>query len=156
MPRSSAIPQLSSLEALVTRIMSVRPEVDVLFLYGEDPGRCWAQEVGRRLAACVGQSGLRATWWNLDDLSQPGVLAGAVSRAMRADLIVIAIPETEGQPLPFYYWINSWLPHRSPGQSGLVALLGTPRRANNWSGRLRKYLRAVARYRRMETIIENL
>jgi hypothetical protein len=34
-------------------------------------------------------------------------------------------------------------------------LLGTPKRPNRWSGRLRKYLRAVARYGRMEVVIEN-
>jgi hypothetical protein len=39
----------------------------------------------------------QSAWWKLDGLSEPAVLAGAVSQAMGADLIVVAIRATEVQ-----------------------------------------------------------
>jgi hypothetical protein len=57
------------------------------------------------------------------------VLAGAVSKAMRADVIMVAIRATEGFPLPFYVWVGSWLPHRLRGKGELVALVAPPKHA---------------------------
>ena len=59
-------------------------------------------------------------------MSDPAVLAGAVSKAMRADVIMVAIRATEGFPLPFYVWVGSWLPHRLRGKGELVALVAPP------------------------------
>ena len=74
------------------------------------------------LPMLAGKKSVSTTWWNLNELSQPAVLAGAVSKAMRADVIVVATRATEGFPLPFYIWVSSWLPHYLPGKGTLVAL----------------------------------
>jgi len=81
---------------------------------------------------------VRPTWWKLNNLFEPGVLAAAVSTAMRADIIVVAIRAEEGLPLPFYTWVNNWLPHRLQPGGVLVALQGKSAacttRPGGWAG----------------------
>jgi hypothetical protein len=87
-------------------------------------------------------------------LNQPAVLAGAISTALRADVLMVAIRATEGFPLPFYVWVDSWLPHRSPGKAALVALITLPERPSLPIDRGREYLRAVARQGRLDFLLE--
>src|SRR5205823_14046115 len=96
----------------------------------------------------------RATWWKIGELNQPGVLAGAVSMAMRAKLIVVATRGAEGLPLPFYVWVNGWLPHRFSAAGALVALLGTPEEPGCQPGRVKDYLRAAARLGRLDFLMQ--
>src|SRR6516162_2815851 len=98
--------------------------LSIVFVYQDSQTRKWAKEVYERVAKIAGQETARATRWRMSDLSEPGVLAGAVSTAMRADVIVVAVRTGEGLPLPFYVWVNAWLPHRGPQMGALVALLG--------------------------------
>jgi hypothetical protein len=111
----------------------------------EDAATCqWAREACEQMPMLAGKKGVSTTWWNLNELSQPAVLAGAVSKAMRADLIVIATRATEGFPLPFYVWVSSWLPHHLPGKGTLVALIATPKPRNLHCNRAPDFLRSVA------------
>ena len=102
----------------------------------------------------TGTEGVRATWWRIGDLSQPGVLAGAVSTALRADMIVVAIRAAEGLPLPFYVWVEQWLPHRLVPAGALAALLPASSAANSRPGRVADYLRAAARQGRLDFLIK--
>ena len=116
----------------------------------EDAAACqWAREAYNQMVIGAGKQTVRGTWWKLEELSHPPVLAGAVSKAMRADVIVVAIRTTEGFPLPFYVWVNSWLPHRVHGAGTLVALIATPDQTGLNRRRAADYLRAVARRARM-------
>lgn len=124
-----------------------------LNIYDDFQTRKWAGEVYQRIESVLGPKAVRGTWWNVADLGEPGVLAGAVSTAIRSDMIVVAVRSSEGLPLPFYFWVNAWLPHRVNRIGALVALLGAPITTNAESGRLRKYLRAVARRARMDLLV---
>jgi hypothetical protein len=63
---------------------------------------------------------------------------------MRAEVILVAVRSEEGLPLPFYAWVNNWLPHR-PRQGGiLAALIGARDRSTPRSGRVGAYLKSVA------------
>jgi hypothetical protein len=73
---------------------------------------------------------------------------------MRADVIVVAIRATDGLPLPFYVWVDSWLPHRQQGTGALVALLGFPERFVAPMERAREYLKALARKGHLDFLIE--
>lgn len=132
------------------------PESDlaVTVIYQDDVTRQWALEVCERVAGVVGRAALNVRWWKLDDLSQPAVLAGAVSTALRADVLMVAIRASEGFPLPFCIWVNSWLPHRPAGKAALVALISLPECPSLALDRGREYLRAVARQGRLDFVLE--
>jgi hypothetical protein len=141
------------LEKLVSALPGSGYGLNVALVYEDAITWKWAKNVFDRAEKLVGSNLVRSTWWKLGDLSHPGVLAGAVSQAMRADLVVVAHSGTEGLPLPFYVWINSWLPHHLPGGSGLIALLSAVQKPNPESGRVREYLRAVAQQGRMHFLL---
>jgi hypothetical protein len=153
MPRRCEANPISGLEKLVTGLPAAKYTLNVTVLYEDSPTHKWAGEVYQKMEATLGAKAVRGTWWNLADLDQPAVLAGAVSKAMRSDMIVVAVNGSEGLPLPFYFWVNSWLPHRISGTGAFVALLGAPNPRNSESGRLRKYLRTVARRARMDLLV---
>ena len=123
-------------------------------IYQDEVTRQWGQEVCERVAGVVGTAAMNIRWWKLEDLGQPAVLAGAVSTALRADVLMVAIRASEVFPLPFYVWVNSWLPHRPAGKAALVALISLPERPSLALDRGREYLRAVARQGRLDFVLE--
>jgi hypothetical protein len=153
MPRRSDTTSILSLEKLVTGLPASEYEMNVTVIYQDSQSNKWAGEVYQKLETLLGARTVRGTWWNIADLVEPGVLAGAVSKAMRSDMIIIAVSASEGLPLPFYYWVNAWLPNRVARAGALVGLLGAPVPHTPESGRLRKYLRTVARRSRMDLLV---
>lgn len=144
---------ITSLRAL----LAARPELplEATFIYEEPSTRQWATEVFHRLEqTAAGKRKIRSTWWKIEDFRHPGVLAGAVSTTMRAELIVVALRASEGLPLPFYFWVNAWLPHHLTGSGVLVALVGPAEPGRPEAGRLREYLRSVARQGRFEFFLQ--
>jgi hypothetical protein len=123
-------------------------------LYQDAQTRKWAREVHERVASLAGTEAIRATWWKMSNLSEPGVLAGAVSTAMQADVIVVSVNANEGLPLPFYVWVNAWLPHRLQVTGALVALLGMPQQTSPQCIIVREHLRAVAKQSRMDFLLD--
>ena len=127
--------------------------LEAALIYEDPSTREWASEVYARLERLADQS-VRSTWWNVGDFCHPGVLAGAVSKAMRAELIVVALRASEGLPLPFYFWSNAWLPHHLPGTGLLLALLGATDTRQPEAGRVRDYLRNIARHGRLKFLLQ--
>jgi hypothetical protein len=126
----------------------------VTVVYEDEPTRQWAREVCERVAKLLGNEAVRGTWWKMSGLAEPAVLAGAVSMAMRADVLVVAIHAAEGLPLPFYVWTEAWLPHRAGVDVALVALITIPERPSLQLERAREYLRSVARQGRFDFLLE--
>ena len=122
-----------------------RAALNAVFVYEDAETREWAREIHDRVGRLADTHAVRPTWWKLNNLFEPGVLAAAVSTAMRADIIVVAIRGEEGLPLPFYTWVNNWLPHRLQPGGVLVALQGKPASCTTGSGRVGGYLRTVAK-----------
>jgi hypothetical protein len=154
--RSPAISKkLERLDKVFVGLLGTGKGPRVVFVYQDDESRTWAKIACERMEGLAGDEGLRATWWKISDLTAPGILAGAVSSAMRADLIVVA-SHAGGLPLPFYVWINLWWPNRGEHSGALVALIGAQKREASHSGRVGEYLRIVAEQARMEFFsIEN-
>jgi hypothetical protein len=141
--------RVSLLRPLAPAAPDAERVVSVTVVY-EDAGVCeWARETCEQMFVGPGWERAQSTWWKMDGLSAPAVLAGAVSQAMRADLIVVAIRATEGFPLPFYVWVSSWLPHRLQGEGKLVALIASPKPPGCQRHRAMEYLSAVAQRARM-------
>jgi hypothetical protein len=140
------------------KLIAISPEdgapLNVALIYEDAQTREWAREAYERITKLAGEQGVRPTWWNLDNLGEPGVLAAAVSTAMRADVIVLAAQAGEGMPLAFYTWINAWLPNRFFRGGVLAALLGKTQRSGARRARVGEYLREVARQGRMSFLLE--
>jgi hypothetical protein len=128
--------------------------LNVALIYEDAQTREWAREAYERVTKSAAEQGVRPTWWNLNNLGDPGVLAAAVSTAMRADVIVLAARAGEGMPLAFYTWINAWLPNRFYSGGVLAALLGKTQRSSARPARVGEYLREVARQGRMSFLLE--
>ena len=135
---------------------SARPKytLNVVLVYEDTATHEWAREVHARVSQVAGGESVRSTWWNVGDFNQPGVLAGAVSTAMRADVVVIAIRETEEMRLPFYVWVRSWLPNRSKRKGALVALIGVNGAKERETGGVSDYLRAAATTGHLDFLME--
>lgn len=128
--------------------------LNVSFLYQDATTKKWAKEVSERVNQLNEPESLRCTWWKMGDLAQPGVLAGAVSIAMRADVLVLAMDAAQPLPYPVYAWVESWLPHRYQSTGALLALMGNPGANKPQAASLCEYLRSVAHLGRMEFILE--
>jgi hypothetical protein len=153
MPRRAELDPSANLEKLVVGLPTADSSLNVAVLYLDSTTHRWAEQVYQKVETTLGTGAVRGTWWNLGDLREPAVMAGAVSKAIRADMILLAVSTSEGLPLPFYFWVNAWLPHREAGAGALVALLGAPLPRTTESGRLKKFLRTVARRTRMELLV---
>jgi hypothetical protein len=151
---SLASESIARLEKLVAISPKGGMAVNIALIYEDAPTREWAREAYDRVVKLAGKQGVRPTWWNLDNFGDPGVLAAAVSTAMRSDVIVVAARAGEGMPLAFYTWINAWLPNRFQGGGVLAALLGKTERSSARPGRVAEYLREVARQGRMNFLLE--
>ena len=146
--------KIARLEKLVSTTPELGYGLNFVLVYEDNETRKWAREVFERVAKLGGDDSVRATWWKMSEMSAPVVLAGAVSTAMRADVIVIATRASEGLPLPFYFWVKEWLTHRVKGPGALVALLPiTEGKAPN-PGRVRDYLRGTAALGRLDFLVE--
>ena len=148
---SESINQLEKLLAISAKDGS---PLNVALIYEDAQTREWARDAYERVTKLAGEQGVRPTWWNLENLGNPGVLAAAVSTAMRADVIVLAARAGEGMPLAFYTWINAWLPNRFHRGGVLAALLGETKRSGARQERVAEYLREVARQGRMSFLVE--
>jgi hypothetical protein len=140
------------LEKLLTTASNERESLNITLVYEDAATRKWARDTFEWMEKIAEPSKLRATWWNLNDLHAPGVLAGAVSTTLRADFIIVANRSAGALPLPFYVWVNAWLPHRFQRSGAIVHLLGENSGAD--SENAGSYLREVARKGRMEFLLQ--
>ena len=155
MEPGSVSEQITRLDKLVAHSSAAGYALNLTVVYEDLATRKWAREVYDRATKIAGPEAVRSTWWKINDLCEPGVLAGAVSTAMRSDVILVAGRGAEGLPLPFYVWVNSWLSHRKQRAGAVVALLGSAQEQSSHSGRVIDYLREVARQGRMDFVRES-
>src|SRR3954470_22807551 len=140
---------LSKFDKLVTISPDSGAPLNLVFVYEDSETRAWAGDAYTYLTRLAGKQAVRPTWWKLNNLSAPGVLAAASSTAMRADVIVVAIRAAEGLPLSFYTWLNSWVPNRLQWSGVLAALVASPAKGSRRSGRVGEFLRSVAEQGRL-------
>ncbi len=154
MEQVTVLEQNTLLDKLATDSLATGYSLNIVVLYEDPETRKWARDVYERAIRIAGQNAVRATWWKLDELGNPAVLAGAVSTAMRADVVVLAARATEALPLSFYVWAENWMSHRLSAGGALIALLSNAASGDKEQARFREYLRSVARHSRMELLLE--
>lgn len=140
---------LARLHNVISGLLGTGRGPSVTYLYQDEPSHAWAKELHARILRLAVTEGVRATWWKIHDLHIPGILAGAVSTAVRADIIVVAA-RSEGLPLPFYVWANSWWPHRADAPGTLVTLVGMPDPLASAPSSISHYLGALAQQARLK------
>jgi hypothetical protein len=144
---------LSRLEKLIPLSGDKHTPINVVLVYEDDETREWARDAYERVCRASGVQQVRPTWWRVNNLSEPSILAAAASTAMRADVVVVAVRTSEGLPLPFYAWTSSWAPNRFQFSGVLVSIVGSALTASA-PGRLSDYLGAIAKQARMEFLCE--
>ena len=77
---------ISGLDQLVAGVSGAKRGPRIAFVYQDEEARSWAREISQRITKLAGEEGVQASWWKIGDLTAPGILAGAVSSALRADL----------------------------------------------------------------------
>jgi len=83
--------KVASLDELAIASPESGKGLNVALVYQDTETRKWASEVYGRFVDLAATEAVRRSWWKLSSLSEPGVLAGAVSMAMRADVIVVFV-----------------------------------------------------------------
>jgi len=58
-------------------------------------------------------------------------------------------------PIPFYVWVDAWLPRRHSTQGALVALIGFVEQTGGSSAHAEDYLRAVASRAQMDFLLRD-
>jgi hypothetical protein len=139
----------TALNRLVAGVSGSKRGPRIAFVYQDEQAHAWAREISQTITKLAGEQGVQASWWKIGDLTAPGILAGAVSSALRADVIVVA-SQGEGLPLPFYVWVNLWWPNRSEMAGALIAIVGMPERNASRYDKIGEYLRVVAEQARMK------
>jgi hypothetical protein len=139
-------------------VRAARKPLEVIVVYEDKATRLWAGKVCAGFATRPGEDTVRSTWWRLRDLKEPAVLAGAVSKAIRADVIVVATQDYAVFPLAFHVWVSFWLPHRLRRPGALVVLVPAGVASNPSGNRAAQfeYLRAIAHRARLEFLVEEL
>ena len=127
---------------------------NVTVIYQDASTRKWARQFCAQIESLVGVRACRMTWWKVGDLSEPGVLAGAVSTALRADVFIVALQADQPLPVEFCMWTEAWLPHRNAPGGSLLALIALPEQPGSHSDEAQDYLRAIARQSRLDFLIE--
>jgi hypothetical protein len=145
--------QLDQLEKVFFVCPQRQSPLNLVIVYEDDQTREWAREAYERVMRMSGSQGVRPTWWKLSNLTEPGVLAGAVCTAARADVVVIAVRTTEGLPLPFYAWTSAWTTNRRQWGGVIIGIFGGDNMAKS-SGRLGDYIQALARQMRMDCLLD--
>ena len=121
-----------------------------VLVYEDKLTREWAVETWDRVGVVAGGGNLETSSWQVGQLSQPQTLSEAVQKSAVADVVLVALRAAEQLPIPFYVWVDAWLPRRVAGQGALVGLILSPSELAGASRQVEDYLRAVAGRARME------
>jgi hypothetical protein len=154
MKKISVLERGTSVDSLARAVSAFGPAVKVAVIHHTENSREWARDIFARIETLGVGEGLQSTWWKMSDLSQPGVLAGAVSKAIHADVILLTIDSTQPLPFAFYVWVESWLPNRLLAPGALVTAIGIGRQLSSLAKKTREYLRTVARQGRLDLLLE--
>lgn len=121
-----------------------------VLVYEDKATRQWAVETWNEVGMLAGKGNVETSFWQTGQLAQPQALSEAVEKSATADVVVVALRAAPELPIPFYVWVDAWLPRRAAGPGALVGLILSSSEMAGASRQVEDYLRAVARRARME------
>jgi len=116
----------------------------VAIVYQDPTSLASAKQVTDLLAQHVPAQDIHRATWNINLLTDSAVYSQSIPSIAKADLIVVALHETNSLPPEFYLWTNLWLDVRSRRPGALVALLDASQGHTPGFLETRSYLHAVA------------
>jgi hypothetical protein len=122
-----------------------RTALNVSVIYQDASTRRWARELWSRVGQLTGNGGICRKSWRISQLGQPAVFCEAVRAAAKADVLLIAMRDTEEVPGILHLWAEAWLPRRARRPGALVALIGVPPQPNAQTSYAHRFLELVAR-----------
>ena len=127
--------------------------LDVAIVCQDEATLQWACDYFERTATPTGSGATLSKCWKMGDLSDPKVLACAVSAARQANVIVVSMQAGAQLSLAFFMWLEGWLPHRTRAGGSFVALLGVAQSPGVHSD-LQQCLRSIARLGGLDFYLE--
>jgi hypothetical protein len=105
--------------------LETHPEFNVVLAYDEDAGGIRAKEFFDTLVLDHGELfQFICHLWKFEVLREPRLFDAAARDAAWADMIVLAIRQSQELPAEVRRWIEHWLPSKQADSGALVALLG--------------------------------
>jgi len=121
-------------------------------VYQDTVTREWVIQSYLGATQIEGEERIQKKWYDVNALSDPGVLMEAVSSALEADVIVVSVYAAEELPLNLYVWVAAWLPRRLSRTGAMAALVGVAEPQDSQTARTIEYLEAVARRAQLEFV----
>ena len=121
-------------------------------VYQDVVTREWATQSYLRATQIGGAESVQKKWYDVNALSDPGVLMEAVDSALLADVIMVSVYAAEELPLNLYVWITAWLPRRPTRAGAMTAWVGVAEAQDSQTIRTIEYLQAVARRAKLEFV----
>ncbi len=118
--------------------------LNVNIIYQDALTRRWARELWSRVGRLAGTGGICQRAWRILDLAGPATFARAVTAAARADVLVIALRDTDEVPPILRMWAEAWLPRRGNRPGAMVALIGVRPDPTAHRGYAHRFLEAIA------------
>jgi hypothetical protein len=112
----------------------------------------WATQTCHRATQLARAGRVQHSWFNINSLGDPEILAAAVGTALKADVIVVSVYAAGELPLDLYVWFDLWLPRRLERGGALTALVGVAEPPDSHAARTFEYLQAVARKGQLDFI----
>ncbi len=126
-------------------------DINVLVAYEDFAAGCRAMALLKRVGSqCGGPGRLIHMMWRFDVLSDPCYLELAVSEALAADIIIIAMREGRGLPQKVRNWIARWLLMKEDRPLALAASLDHDREKTSDQVCVLPYLAKLAHYGKMQ------
>jgi len=116
----------------------------VSLLYQDPLTQRWAEELWSHVGQLTGNGGISRKAWRFEELARARVLRQAVRVAAKADVLLIALRETEAVPPVLRAWAEGWLPQRAGRPGALVALIGVGFQPGGRRGSAHEFLKRVA------------
>ena len=126
-------------------------DINVLVAYEDFAAGCRAMAMLKRVGSqCEGPGRLIHMMWRFDVLCDPSYTEHAVSEALAADIIIIAMREGKGLPQKVKSWIARWLLMKEDRPLALAASLDHNGVKANDQVCVLPYLAKLAQYGKMQ------
>ncbi len=134
----------TNLKAQGSSVLAPGEALHVVLVYQDALTREWAAQLWARVVQPLSAEKVLFKSWRISDLAHPEVLPEAVVATAEADILLVAIRDSEELPMQLSVWMEAWLPLRGNRPGALVPLIGIPGPLPGQGSQLDQRFRALA------------